>query len=151
MEKLAEEVYKAEMKSKEEQKTHDDEYERLRMTLHSVLQENTQLLSQVGSLTQLKYQLEERLNQTSHMNGSSGGNHSGSSNGIFNSTSKSSLRNSSSNLISPTKERSSRSEFERETSEIIQLVSAQEAEIEALKKEIFVLRRKDGHIYTQNV
>ncbi len=37
---------------------------------------------------------------------------------------------------------------EQERTQLLQLVQIQEREIEALKAEIHVLRRKDGHVYT---
>lgn len=82
------------------------------------LQMNTQLLETVGELTAAQYELEGRLNASTAV-----------------------VQIGLAEGVGDEEER-------REKEELINLVEMQEREIEALKAEMGVLRRKGGHMYT---
>ena len=86
-----------------------------------LLQLNTQLLERVGELTSTQYELEGRLNASVGMVQGVGG---GMPGGVEEEDEK------------------------REREELLRLVETQEREIEQLKAEMGMLRRKGGHVYT---
>jgi hypothetical protein len=97
----------------------------LKEALLNVTQENTELLSAIANLSGRQFQLEKELN-----GGSGGGGGGGGGGGAVVGD------------LGP----GARSEVE-ERNKLVALVKLQAKEVEALKAEINLLRRKGGHVY----